>query len=304
MESLLTTEKLSRSYHGRTVVAALDLSLHRGEILGLLGPNGAGKSTALRMLCGDLAPSSGTVRIGSHDLLIDPIPAKSRLGYLPERPPLHPDQRVVEYLRDAARLRRLPRRSIDDAVRQAIKRCALESVEKRLIRKLSKGFQQRLGIAQAILHQPSVIILDEPTDGLDPVQLREVRGLIRDLSSNAGVIISSHILPEIQTLCSRVVILQDGVSVYTGDITPPDSPGFKVLLARPPQLQRLTELPMVSEVRQLHSDYFHISLHPHADPSELAARLVSEDWGLRELTPEGLSLEQIFLQATSGGTTP
>ncbi|MEN8179064.1 MAG: ABC transporter ATP-binding protein [Pseudomonadota bacterium] len=300
MEALLKTTNLSRAYNGHKVVDGLDISLGRGEILGLLGPNGAGKSTALRMICGDLAPTGGEIRICGHDLLSDPIAAKQQLGYLPERPPLHPDQRVIEFLTDAARLHRMPGNRIDAAVQQVMQRCGLEAVDSRLIRKLSKGFQQRVGIAQSILHQPSVIILDEPTDGLDPAQLREVRALIRQLAESAGVIISSHILPEIQALCNRVIILQDGASVYSGDISPAEAVSLKVLLARPPKLQQLTALPMVTEAKQLHTDYFYLKLTPQADVSELAAQIVAQGWGLRELTPETLSLEQIFMQATAG----
>ncbi len=300
MESLLKTRQLSRAYNGRYVVDGLDLSLARGDILGLLGPNGAGKSTALRMLCGDLAPTSGEIRICGHDLASEPIAAKRQLGYLPERPPLHPDQRVFEYLTDSARLHRLPRKAIKDAVQQAMQHCGLESVGKRLIRNLSKGFQQRVGIAQAILHQPSVIILDEPTDGLDPAQLRDVRDLIRHLTENAGLIISSHILPEIQALCNRVVILQDGKTVYSGDISPPDAVSLKVLLAKPPELQQLVALPAVAGAEQLHSDFFQLQLTPQADAAQLAAQIVAQGWGLKQLTPQVLSLEQIFMQVTTG----
>ncbi|MDJ0806614.1 MAG: ABC transporter ATP-binding protein [Gammaproteobacteria bacterium] len=304
MEPLITTERLSRTFHGRKVVDGLDFSLHRGQILGLLGPNGAGKSTALRMICGDLAASSGTIRICGHDLQAEPIAAKRQLGYLPERPPLHPDQRVIEYLQDAARLHRIPRKRLDSAIDNAMQYCGLETVSRRLIRKLSKGFQQRVGIAQAILHQPALIILDEPTDGLDPTQLREVRELIRKLAENAGVIISSHILPEIQNLCQQVLILQDGVTVYAGAITPPETQSLKLWLAHPPELDQLAALPMVSEAQQLHSDYFQLILEAQTDPSLLASQIVERGWGLKALTPQSLSLEQIFMQATSGAGNP
>ncbi len=242
----------------------------------------------------------GTIHICGHDLSSEPIAAKQQLGYLPERPPLHPDQRVIEFLTDAARLHRLPRKGIRHAVQHAMQRCDLEAVGKRLIRNLSKGFQQRVGIAQAILHQPSVIILDEPTDGLDPAQIRGVRELIRMLAENAGVIISSHILPEIQALCNQVVILQDGETVYSGDLAPPEVACLKVLLAKPPELQQLVALPAVAQAEQLHSDYFYLQLTPQADATQLAAQIVAQGWGLKQLVPEALSLEQIFMQATTG----
>lgn len=299
MEALLQTEKLSRVYNGRCVVDGLDLSLRRGDILGLLGPNGAGKSTTLRMLCSDLAPSSGTLRICGHDLQAEPLAAKQQLGYLPERPPLHPDQRVDEFLLDVARLRRVAKQRLPEILLHAKQHCGLEAVGQRLIRNLSKGFQQRVGIAQAILHQPSVIVLDEPTDGLDPVQIREVRELIRNLAKTAGVILSSHILPEIQALCNRVVILQEGATVYSGDIKPPSVISLKVQLAQPPDETQLAALPAVADAEHLHTDFFHLRLKPGVDASQLAAQIVQQGWGLLQMTSEEPSLEQIFLRATT-----
>lgn len=302
MEALIESEKLNRSFGGRAVVEDLNLSLKRGDILGLLGPNGAGKSTTLRMLCGDLSPSSGSIRICHTDLRDNPAAAKQQLGYLPERPPLHEDQRVDEFLADCARLRGLPKKRIREIVHQTKQRCGLSSVGKRLIRNLSKGFQQRVGIAQAIQHNPSVIILDEPTDGLDPGQIREVRDLIRQLAVTSGVILSSHILPEIQAVSNRVIILQDGKTVYSGEITPPQTTILKVELAQNPDTQSIAALTSVAAVERLHTDYFRVTLKPDTDIAELAKQMVERGWGLRELTQETLSLEQIFMQATSTPT--
>jgi len=302
MEALIESEKLNRSFGGRAVVEDLNLSLKRGDILGLLGPNGAGKSTTLRMLCGDLAPSDGNIRICHTDLLKNPAAAKQQLGYLPERPPLHDDQRVDEFLADCARLRRLPNERIKEIVQQTKQRCGLSSVGKRLIRNLSKGFQQRVGIAQAIQHNPSVVILDEPTDGLDPSQIGEVRELIRQLAMTSGVILSSHILPEIQAVCNRVMILQDGKTVYDGEITPPQTITLKVELTQNPDAESIAALHPVAAVERLHTDYFRVTLKPDADRAEFAKQVVERDWGLRELTPETLSLEQIFMQATGTPT--
>jgi ABC-2 type transport system ATP-binding protein len=300
MEALLHTDQLCRAYNGRYVVDGLDLNLRRGDILGLLGPNGAGKSTTLRMLCGDLAPSRGTIRICGHDLQVEPLAAKRQLGCLPERPPLHPDQRVDEYLLDVARLRRVAKAQQRELAAQAKRRCGLEGVGRRLIRNLSKGYQQRVGIAQAILHHPSVIILDEPTDGLDPVQIREVRKLIRELAQTAGVILSSHILAEVQALCNQVIILQQGTAVYQGELTTPRRRRLQIRLQQAPAPERLAALPMVHQVESLSDDSFLVELEPAGQASELADRIVRQGWGLQQLMPETPDLERLFLQATAG----
>lgn len=301
MSQLLIAAQLSRSFHGRQVVAPFDLQLTHGEILGLLGPNGAGKSTIMRMLCGDLAPSGGRVEIDGADLARRPNEAKRRLGYLPERPPLHPDQTVDEYLHDCATLRGLDRRARLNAVSAVKRRCGLESVGSRLIRKLSKGFQQRAGLAQAIIHDPLVVILDEPTDGLDPAQIRQVRELIRSLAESRGVIVSSHILPEIQASCSRVMILQDGKSVYSGDIAPGTRPSYLVGFEAAPEQVDLAGLPAVAEVERRDGSRFSIVLREGCRPGELAQQILHRGWILNELTAEIQSLEQCYLQATAGG---
>lgn len=211
---LVSAEKLNRRYGGKPAVVDVDLELRQGEILGLLGPNGAGKTTTLRMLAGSLAPSSGRVRICGLDMAEAPVRAKARLGYLPERPPLYPELTVDEYLGFCARLHGVARRARRDALASAKRDCGLADTGRRLLGNLSKGYQQRVGIAQAILHRPDVVILDEPTVGLDPNQIREIRGLIARLGENHSVLLSSHILPEIRAACSRVMIIHGGRVVF------------------------------------------------------------------------------------------
>ncbi|MGD9171731.1 MAG: ATP-binding cassette domain-containing protein [Candidatus Thiodiazotropha sp.] len=301
MPELLTTNQLSRRFAGTQVVAPVDLQLERGDILGLLGPNGAGKSTIMRMLSGDLAPSDGTINICGEDLLTRPTHAKRFIGYLPERPPLHRDQTVDEYLWDCTLLHGMKRGQSREAREQTKKRCGLEQAGRRLIGKLSKGFQQRVGLAQAIIHNPRVIILDEPTDGLDPAQIRQVRELIQELALGKGVILSSHILPEIEATCNRVTILQKGKRVYSGEITPPAQTCYRIGLACNPPLHEIQAMTGVAEAEQLHTDYYRITLDGGSQPSELAQQIVAKGWGLSELKPERISLEQLFLQATTGG---
>ncbi|MEJ2612354.1 MAG: ABC transporter ATP-binding protein [Candidatus Thiodiazotropha sp.] len=300
MLNLLTTTQLKRSFHNRLAVEPIDLQLAKGDILGLLGPNGAGKSTIMRMISGDLAPSGGQVEIGGFDLLTQPRQAKRYIGYLPEHPPLHRDQTVDEFLSDCARLRGLNRQKAQEARQTVKQRCSLEQSGKRLIRKLSKGYQQRIGLAQAIIHNPSLVILDEPTDGLDPAQIRQVRELIQELASERAIIISSHILSEIQATCNRVVILQQGKTVYSGDITPPDQPSYRLGLEQNPQASEISALPTIATAEPLHTDYYRIRLQPGSRPSECVAQILQQGWGVCELTPETLSLEQLFLQATTG----
>jgi len=210
----LSAQNLTRHYGEVIAVHQFDLQLRRGEVLGLLGPNGAGKSTTLRMLTGNLAPSSGSVEICGIDLLDKPLEAKAYVGFLPEIPPLYFDMTVNEYLLLAARLHRVPKEALKAALENVKQRCGLEQHSNNLIGTLSKGYQQRVGIAQAIIHNPDVIILDEPTVGLDPNQMREIRQLIRELGTTSSVILSTHILPEVENVCDRVQIMHQGSIVF------------------------------------------------------------------------------------------
>lgn len=206
----LSAHHLCRKHGRDMIVHGLDLQLKRGEILGLLGPNGAGKSTTLRMLTGNLAPSGGSIEICGIDLLEKPQQAKMHLGFLPEIPPLYIDMSVDAYLQLVARLHRIHKNEILAALQKVKQRCGLIDCGKQLIKILSKGFQQRVGIAQAIIHNPDVIILDEPTVGLDPNQMRDIRQLIRELGDGHSVILSTHILSEIESICDRVQIMHKG----------------------------------------------------------------------------------------------
>lgn len=214
----ISARGLCRNFGTHAAVREINLELKRGEVLGFLGPNGAGKTTTMRMLTGNLAPSAGSVTICGIDLLDKPRDAKARIGYLPETPPLYRELTVDEYLRFAAKLHRVSNASIGCALDQAKQRCGLSDTGKRLIGALSKGYQQRVGIAQAIIHNPDVVILDEPTVGLDPNQMREIRTLIRELGTDRSVILSTHILPEVESVCDRVQIMHQGRMVFNDSI--------------------------------------------------------------------------------------
>ena len=217
-ELLVEVAGLGRSYGRHAALRDLSLTVRTGEVLGLLGTNGAGKTTTLNLIAGALAPSAGTVRIAGHDLAEEPLAAKAALGYLPEIPPLYPELTVDEYLDHAAALRGVPKRERADARERAKARCGLGLHGPRLVSQLSKGYGQRVGIAQAIVHEPRVLLLDEPTVGLDPNQLREMRELVRDLGRERAVIVSSHLLGEVAATCTRVVVIHDGVVVHEGPV--------------------------------------------------------------------------------------
>ncbi|MCK5872045.1 MAG: ABC transporter ATP-binding protein [Methylococcales bacterium] len=210
MTCLVEVTNLHRFYGRNCAVKNLNFNLKKGQIVGFLGINGAGKTTTLQMLCGNLAPSSGTIKIKGIDLVKKPIEAKNHCGYLPETPPLYKNLTVDEFLEYCAQLHRIPNAFISPAIQMVKNRCGLITVSKRLISQLSKGYQQRIGIAQAIIHQPAVIVLDEPMVGLDPLQIKEIRQLLIDLSQYHGIILSSHLLSEVQTFCTDIQIIHQG----------------------------------------------------------------------------------------------
>ena len=303
-DTLIEARGLTRRYGPNIAVQGIDLTLKRGEILGLLGPNGAGKSTTMKMLTGNLAPTSGTVKIAGVDLIAEPKKAKQSLGYLPELPPVHPEVTVDEFLGFAAALHGIPSSTRKAAIEKAKQSCGLTEVSRRLIGNLSKGFQQRVGLAQAIIHAPPVIILDEPTVGLDPIQIREIRSLIAALAQNHSVILSSHILPEIQAVCSRVMIVHRGRVVFQDSmqsVTAHTASRIAVQFHRPPVT---LGLPGIASVQALGEGRFVITPHAGTDLREELVRVsVQHDWGLIELKTEGRTLEEIFVSLTSSDAT-
>ncbi len=301
--ALLEVVGIARSYGARSAVEDLSFSLRRGEVFGLLGVNGAGKTTSLRMICGTLAPSRGKVLIAGVDLFEAPREAKARIGFLPEVPPLDGEARVAEFLDFAAALHRVPRSDRPSAVERALERCGLDEVRHRLIRNLSKGYQQRVGIAQALVHNPDLIVLDEPTVGLDPLQVREIRRLIADLRRDHAVVLSSHILPEIQAVCDRVLILHRGRMAYSDRLEANeerDGRVYGVTFARPPEAGRLAAVDGVREAQDLGSGRFAVTLNAVEALDRLQAAAVAEDWGVRELAARRPNLETIFTQVTAG----
>jgi len=301
---LIEARELSRRYGATVAVSGLNLTLRKGEILGLLGPNGAGKSTTMKMLAGCLAPSGGSVKINGVELTGDPKAAKASLGYLPEQPPLYPELTVDEFLGFCAGLHGIAAGERDAALARARQACGLNGVAQKLIGNLSKGYQQRVGLAQAIIHRPPVIILDEPTVGLDPIQIREIRALIKELGQSHSVILSSHILPEIQAVCSRVMIINKGRAVYSEAIDATAQHRVEAVIAglrRPPAPEALKALPGVERVEAIDSGLFRLTVTSGSDPREaLAEAAARNNWGLFELRSQAKTLEEVFVDLTSG----
>jgi ABC-2 type transport system ATP-binding protein len=305
---LINVEQLCRYYGDQCAVDHVSFTLEKGEILGFLGPNGAGKSSTMQMITGNLAPTSGQILINGIDILDQPREAKRALGYLPEIPPVYRELTVDEYLDYSARLHEVSPSHVKKSRDQAKERCGLSEVGERLIGNLSKGYQQRVGIAQAILHSPAVIILDEPTVGLDPLQIREIRALIRDLGREHAIILSTHILPEVQESCTRVQIIHKGRLVLNDSIeglTQQMRASSLVLQTRSPiETRDLTDVPGVHTLELLEATRCRVYHDKTVNPAEqLAERVVSRGWGLIELTPERRSMEEIFIDITQHTTT-
>lgn len=303
MTNLIEAEHLYRYYGKHCAVNDVSFTLAKGEVLGFLGPNGAGKTTTMQMLCGNLAPSAGQIKINGFDLLDQPKSAKLSLGYLPDTPPLYRELSVDEFLLYCAQLHGIAKVSVTQAVNKAKERCGLTEVADRLIANLSKGFQQRVGIAQAILHNPEVIILDEPTVGLDPIQIREIRALIRELGRDHGVILSTHILTEVQESCSHVQIIHQGQLILNETIAglnqQMDTGTLQVTTRLAADNNILLAIHGVTSIDNITENCIKIHHSVTANPAEqIAEQIIAAGWGLQELTPIKRSMEDIFITLT------
>ncbi|MBX6422398.1 ABC transporter ATP-binding protein [Thermosulfurimonas sp. F29] len=297
MGVLVEARGLEMSYGGRPAVRGVSFTVSSGEILGLLGPNGAGKTTILKILSTQIVPAGGRVVLAGVDVMARPEEARSRFGYLPENPPLYDYLEVGEYLSFVAEARGLSGGQKRERMEWVVEACGLAGVFHRPIGELSKGFRQRVGLAQALIHDPPVLILDEPTTGLDPLQIAEMRGLIRELAREKAIIFSTHILQEVEALADRVLILNQGREVASGTreeiyrrIYP--RPVYRVRTAgEPPETEGL---PGVREVKRLREGEYRVILEE--EKTDLACMLCERGWRVRECHPERLSLEDLFLK--------
>ncbi len=295
-----------RRYQTVKAVDGISFEIAQGEVVGFLGPNGAGKTTTMRILTGYMPPTTGTARVAGYDVFNESLAVRQHIGYLPETVPLYPEMSVYDYLAFIARLHHV--RDVEDAVERAMEMVNIEDRADDLIGKLSKGYRQRVGIAQAIVHEPDVLILDEPTIGLDPKQIIEVRELIRELGREHTILLSTHILPEVSQTCSRVVIINDGQIVAEDT---PQRLSSRMRGAEHIYLQVATPAPEIpTELEKIQGV---LAVHPQADGgayeiettlntdrrADIARMAVQRGWGLLELRPVGLSLEDVFLQLTT-----
>lgn len=306
-----TIVKLSHLWHrygSSWAIQDIDFEINEFGVLGLLGSNGAGKSTTMNILCGVLNQVKGEVTIGGYNLRDNPIEAKRLIGFLPQNAPLYLDLSVEEYLTHCAYLRLIPSNEVARAVDKAMSRCGVTHFRKRLIANLSGGYKQRVGIAQAIIHDPKLVVLDEPTNGLDPNQILEVRKLIQEIGEEKAVIFSSHILSEVQATCEHVKMIENGKMVFAdtmeafNNYIEPDS--LLMCMENPPSLEVLESLPYINSVEVLSTKQFRIRYTPQSRISEeLIKESVHAGWRLQELTFERSSLDKIFAQLSNKNIT-
>ena len=308
---MIEVQHLTKRYGRVTAVQDVSFRVERGEIFGFLGPNGAGKTTTMRILTGYIPATEGKAIVAGFDVFDQPIEAKRRTGYLPETPPLYPDMTVIEYLRFVAKIKGVPSAERRQRIQAVTERTRIDDVADRLCSKLSKGYRQRVGLAQAIIHNPDVLILDEPTAGLDPKQIIETRELIKELAGDHTIILSTHILPEVSQTCQRVVIINKGhvVAVDTPDNLTARLRGSETMyvqvdtngLDASGALERVAGVTRVAESDRRDGlvGYEVESQHGHDVRRDLARAIISHGWGLLELRPMRLSLEEIFLSLTT-----
>jgi ABC-2 type transport system ATP-binding protein len=312
---MISVKDLSKKYARNTAVDHISFEVERGQIVGFLGPNGAGKTTTMRMLTCFLPPSSGTATVAGFDVLEAPLEVKKRIGYLPEAPPLYLEMRTTEYLIFVGRLKGLTGPELRQRVDTVCERCAIGDVKNKLLGKLSKGYRQRVGLAQAIIHNPDVLILDEPTAGLDPKQINETRDLIKGLAGDHTIILSTHILPEVEQTCERVIIINKGKLVATDSVNNLQrrARGAELVLVEvagrngaldsarvQERLEKVAGVGRVAlkEKKQSGATFEVESLKDKFARGDLARAVVEAGWDLNELRTEAVSLEEIFLQLT------
>jgi ABC-2 type transport system ATP-binding protein len=313
---MISVKALTKRYARNTAVDHISFEVEKGQIVGFLGPNGAGKTTTMRMLTCFLPPTSGTATVGGFDVFEQPLEVKKRIGYLPETPPLYPEMRTVEYLTFVGKLKGLSGSELRQRIDSVCECCAITDVKSKLLGKLSKGYRQRVGLAQAIIHNPEVLILDEPTAGLDPKQINETRELIRSLAGNHTIILSTHILPEVEQTCQRVIIINKGKLVATDSVSNLQSRarGVESMLVEvagrngdldaTKAQQKLEQVSGVSRVvfkeRRENRSVFEVeSRKDQFIRGDLARAVVQAGWDLNELRPASVSLEEIFLKLTT-----
>ena len=303
---MIEVENLTRYYESRRAINNLSFQIEKGEVVGFLGPNGAGKSTTMNIISCILPASSGTVKINGFDTFQQSLEIRKIIGYLPETPPLYPDMTVAKYLDFAAGVRGVAAKKIPSSVERVIDKCSLKDVGHRIIGRLSKGYQQRVGLAQAMVHDPEILILDEPTVGLDPIQIIEIRKLIQELAAEHTIILSSHILPEITQICKRVIIINEGeiaavdsLGGLTASLRKSERLSLTVRNSEDIIIEKLNSMDQVLSVSSEEENQFYIECALRSNLQDDIAKLALENhWGIIELRPVSMTLEDIFLKLT------
>jgi ABC-2 type transport system ATP-binding protein len=303
---MIEVENLTRYYGSRRAINNLSFQIEKGEVVGFLGPNGAGKSTTMNIISCILPASNGTVKINGFDTFEQSLEIRKMIGYLPETPPIYPDMTVGKYLDFAAGVRGVPSKNIPAAIERVIGKCSLKDVGHRIIGRLSKGYQQRVGLAQAMIHDPEILILDEPTIGLDPIQIIEIRNLIQELAEEHTIILSSHILPEITQICKRVIIINEGeiaavdsLGGLTASLRKSERLSLTVRNSEDTIIEKLNSLNQVISSSSTEENQFLIECSLRSNLQDDIAKLALEnDWGIIELKPISMTLEDIFLKLT------
>jgi ABC-2 type transport system ATP-binding protein len=308
---LISVEKLTKRFPGKTAIEGMSFQVEKGEILGFLGPNAAGKTTTMRIITGFMPATDGKVSVDGFDVFENPLDVRRRIGYLPENPPLYLEMTVSSYLRFVAKIKGVPKQKLDIEVKRVMERANIIDVRDRIISKLSKGYKQRVGLAQALLNDPPVLILDEPTIGLDPKQIHEVRELIKDLAGSHTVVLSTHILPEVEQTCHRVIIIDHGkiVAVDTPKNLRSQLQGaerisievqgpFSEVVSKLKAMPGVVDVQKVGDLDGRHKLQIESELQKDLR-SDLARTVVQNGWGLFELQSATMSLEDIFLKLTT-----
>jgi len=305
---MITVKNLTKRYARTVAVDHISFEVQKGQIVGFLGPNGAGKTTTMRILTCFLPPTDGSANVAGFDVLEQPMEVKKRIGYLPETPPLYPEMEVAEYLTFVGKLKGMSGASLAARVGEVSERCAVADVRNKLIGKLSKGYRQRVGLAQAIIHNPDVLILDEPTSGLDPQQIIETRDLIKGLAGDHTIILSTHILPEVSMTCGRVIIIDYGRIIaedtalgLTQRVRGSDETRVRVVGPRPEVLAALATVTGVDELREEAATDGAVTVVARSTRGDdmrrdIAALVVGRGWGLVEMRPLAMSLEDLFVR--------
>jgi ABC-2 type transport system ATP-binding protein len=303
--ALIEVTNLYKKYGQNVALKGLTFSVPKGRIVGFLGSNGAGKTTTMDIICGCIGPTSGSVKIGGVDTLDDPIATKAKIGYLPDEPPLYTDMRVIEYVEFAGKLRGLYGDALRQRVNETMNSLSIEDVSGRLVGNLSKGYRQRVGLAQALIHNPDVLVLDEPTEGLDPTQIIQIRDLIKSLAGKHTILLSSHILSEVQNTCDEIIIINKGEIVHQGTYSQitgsqGEEEAYRIVVRQGASAlkDRIQGIQGVSQVEAIDDVTLDVSVSQSGVSDEILDQILQGKHGLVKFAPNTRSLEDIFIQLT------